>query len=404
MDDLPDFLSGSEQENTFHVQINYKRLCKEKKFLKSKSPSILKKSAKGGDDSPQQQQQPHKSPNLTLSTLPLSSFHQLSISSSPTGEDVITRHGSSPSINSMSADCTCRSHSSLGYYSPGAGKKSPQLASHDSVEPAETRSRSLSPVTTEDLYSYRRSPLPKHKTPPSRLTGSTGVGYYSCTGQTSLSSQHQQKVLTNGNSHASCGSTCAPTAAQTSQPHSSVQRRATDIGTRETAQNFHKSSSRTLGNSTSLAGSRQNIDHHSPSSSPELAENQTHGTSRTPEQTKRKHNSSTLTKHQFSSSPNFFVNASNGSLLSNNGTGGSGATSDSLMKLSDKYDSTMSLLSVASMGNGHAVSSDDECTKVELAVMDIYILKQSTDFYHQLCVAWVNVKIVSNKKRKKKNG
>ena len=373
------------------MQINYRRLCKEKKFLKTlgeKSPSILKRLGKGGGGVEQNQQLPqsHRSPSFTSSTL--SSFHQLSLSNSPgSGEGVISvRQGSSLSLNSMSPESNGRSQSSFSYNSPTVGKRSPQLTAQDSLQPE--RSRSLSPIATEDLYSYRRSPLPKHRMSPSislSTPGSTGL-----TSQAGLASQHQQKALTNGHSHAHPGSSNYAQSSQMSKCHISLQRRTTEISSMELAQANHGSNSRTLASSARLAGSLQSVD-QSPSSSPELAEQ---CTSRTSKHTRRKHkNSALLTKqHQFSSSPNFFK-ASNDSLVSCSVNGSSAGGGVSMMKLYDRHDSTLSLLSVTS--TTASTVEGDESTKQEMAVMDLYILKGSTDFYHQLYVAWMNIKIVS---------
>ena len=293
-----------------------------------------------GDQRLQLQQKHHKSPASTSSIL-----HPLSLSSSP----------------DFSGN-TGHSHSSLSYYSPGVGKRSPQMLSHDSYSQPE-RSRSLSPVATEDLYSYRRSPLPKHKTPPSVNPLSHGSS-----GQTGLSSQHQQKVLINGHLH------LGTAYGQSVQTHNSDKETA-ERNSKQQPQANPNDSSANLTGLAHLAGSLSGIN-HSPSSSPEMADSSTF--SQSSKLPKRKQKAS-LAKHHYSSSLNFF-NTSN--------------ESGGLLKFSEKYDSTLSLWSIAST-SAVVEQRGDECVKHETAIMDLYILKQSSDFYHQLGVAWVNVKIVS---------
>ena len=325
-----------------------------------KSPSILKR-LKGG---PEPQQHQLKSLNSS-SLLPTSSQLSLSLNE---GGGVPSRQGSTLSLNSTSpsyssSSSTVRSHSSLSNYSPGVAKRSPQTIPSHTNQPE--RSRSLSPVPTEDLYSYRRSPLPKHRTPPSTVSTHDSTGL---TSQTSLTNQHQQKVLTNGHSqHTHSGTKFA-------QNHV-LQRRATEITPRELSHMNQAGgiSLKTLASTPRLAVS---ID-DSPSSSPELVDSR-----QTSKQLRRK-NRSVLTGHQYSSSPDFYASTD----TVNGGT--------SLMKLSDKHGSSLSLSSVTSLSSSTTVTSGNDDCKHEVAVMDLYILKQSSDFYHQFCVAWMNVKIVS---------
>ena len=158
-----------------------------------------------------------------------------------------------------------------------------------------------------------------------------------------------------------------------------------------------------------LAGSHSSIN-HSPSS-PDLAENGAPSSEQLNKWRKNHvdHKSPALTlKHrQHSSSPNFFSSSTDSLAGGGGGSNGrSGTTcyssSNNLMKLSGRQDSSLSLLSVASWTGGInsggvlASGGEESCAcKQEAAVMDPYILKQSSDFYHQLCIAWVNVKIVS---------
>ena len=240
-------------------------------------------------------------------------------------------------------------------------------------------------MATEDMYSYSRSPLPKHRTPPSvTLSNHHRGGPTGSTGQTGIANHHKEKVLMNGHSqHTHLGTQNAQTSAIC---HSAIQRRATEVNSREMSQLGYRGSSTTLSSSAHLAGSHSSIS-HIPSSSPELVES-----GHSSEQLKRrKGHKSVLTEHQYSSSPNFF-SGSNDNLGSSSISG-----SSSLMKLSERQDSSLSLVSVASLTRSSgalAAMGGDDC-KQEAAVMDLYILKQSSDFYHQLCVAWVNVKIVS---------
>ena len=358
-------MAGSEQENTVHVQINYRRLCKDKKLLQSlgeKSPSILNKLGKGrGSGEQSHHQQQHKSPGSTT-TSTLSTFHQLSLSSSPHNKRVVSkRQGSTFTLSSTSPDfsgSTDRSHSSLGHHSAEVGERSPQLVSAE-------RSRSLSPVAREDLYSYKRSPLPKHRTPPSvsPLT-------HDSTHQTGSSCQTEGhvKVLMNGHTQH---------LEQSGQTHNSF-RRTSD---RKVTQGEHEGSSANLASSGCLASSLTVIN-HSPSSSPEAEDS-----AQTSEQVQRSHKS-VLTKHHYSSYPNFF-NTSKESATSD--AGGRGVN---FMKPSGGHDSMLSLWDVASTSTTVTQGGED-CAQWEAAVMDLYILKQSSDFYHQLCFSWVNVKIVS---------
>ena len=293
------------------------------------------------------------------------------------------------------------------------GKRSPQLIVSDSGQ--QERSRSLSPVPTEDLYSYRKSPLPKHRTPPSvtlsshrgPTTGSSGQT--SSTSQTGFANCHKEKVIIDGRLQPAV----LTEAAQVSKSHNGIQRRATEVNSREMSQLSRRGSSTVLSNSAHLSGSRSSIN-HSPSS-PDLKLLVEDGPPSS-EQLRRKKNhtnihtkSATLTKHQYSSSPNFFSGSTDSLGGVSNGRGGTGSNNNSLMKLSERQDSSLSLFSVASWTGGSsntasgalaasAIVGEGEqgCTgKLEAAVMDLYILKQSSDFCHQLCVTWVNVKIVS---------
>lgn len=85
------------------------------------------------------------------------------------------------------------------------GKRSPQFVAGDS-SPQE-RSRSLSPVPTEDLYSYRKSPLLKHRTPPSVTLSSRRCGptagsskFNDQTSSDSFTNCHKEKVMMDGHS------------------------------------------------------------------------------------------------------------------------------------------------------------------------------------------------------------
>ena len=343
----------------------------------------MKKLGKGGTDQTQLQKSPQ-------STSPLTTFQ---ISASPNDGVISSHHGSTLSLNSTSPDfyysnggSTVRSHSSLSYYSsPAVGKKSPQLAAGDSSQ--QERSRSLSPASTEDLYSYRKSPLPKHRTPPS-VTLSTHRGSNGSTSQTGSSTSqtgftncYKEKAQMNG--HLQLGTE----GIQTSKSHYGIQRQATEINSREMSK---LSSSVMLSSSANLAGSCASIN-HSPSS-PDFVESG--------DQLKRRKDHShktALTEHQYSSSPNFFSSSNDSLGVGNSNSNGRGGTSSSLMKLSERHNSSLSLYSIASLSgsSGALVAVGVEDCRQEAAVMDLYILKQSSDFYHQLCVAWVNVKIVS---------
>ena len=375
-----------------HIQINYRRLCKEKK----KSPSILKKLGKGGTDQTQIQNSPQ-------STSPLTTF-QISASSPDDSGVISSRHESTLSLNSASPDyvtaATARSHSSLSYYSPAVGKRSPQSVAGDSG--LQERSRSLSPVPTEDLYSYRKSPLPKHRTPPSVTLSSHRGGptagspqFNDQTSSNSFTNCHKEKVIMDG--HLQPG-------AVTEGAHSSSKFHD-DVNSRETFELSRRGS--LMMNSSHLAGSRSSTN-HSPSS-PDIAENGTPSSEQLNKWRKNhvdhKSPALTLKHHQHSSSLNFF-SSSTDSL--GGGGGGSNGRSESTyysssnnlsMKLSGRQDSSLSLLSIASWTGGALASisgGEESCAcKQEAAVMDLYILKQSSDFYHHHCVAWVNVKIVS---------
>lgn len=52
-------------------------------------------------------------------------------------------------------------------------------------------------------------------------------------------------------------------------------------------------------------------------------------------------------------------------------------------------------LSLNSYGDGEVVQPEQVTTGAEVATVDLYILKQTTDFYHQLKVLWDNARIVS---------
>ena len=174
--------------------------------------------------------------------------------------------------------------------------------------------------------------------------------------------------------------------AQTRKNHNGIQRRATS---REMPQLSHRGSSTTISN---ITGSCSSIDHDP--SSPDFVES---GPSSEQLKRRKDHNhKSTLTEHQYSSSPNFFSSSKDS--LGVGSSGGKGGTSSSLMKLSERYDSSLSLYSVASLtssSSGALLAGGGEDCRQEAAIMDLYILKQSSDFYHQLCVAWANIKIVS---------
>ena len=373
-------MSGSEQENTVHVQIHYRRQCKEKKLLKSlgeKSPSFLKRLAKSSEE------QNHPQNPFGSSSSISDSLHHLALSHSPTSERAATssRQGSTLSLPSTSPDCVGasqgRSHSSLASYcSPRVGKRSPQLLVPDPDPPE--RSRSLSPLATEDLYSYRRSPLLTHRTPP--LTcGSTSLAGQS--GSTTGCIQHHQKALTNGHLSSYLGATFP----QTNQHRKAVNRRAAEIVSKDSLQSGHRGSFKNLSRSSHLAGSSSKPS-QSPSSSPELPDG--HDV-RVSEQLSTRTHKSSLSKHHYSSSPNFFPTSNEDLAV------GGMTTSASLMKLNDRQDSTLSLLSTVSTSTAQPGGGDGECGKQETAVMDLYILKQSSDFYHHLCVAWTNFKIVN---------
>ena len=288
------------------------------------------------------------------------------------------------------------------------GKRSPQFVAGDS-SPQE-RSRSLSPVPTEDLYSYRKSPLPKHRTPPSvtlsshRRSGPTAGSsqFNDQTSSNSFTNRHKEKVIMDG--HLQPGAVTEG-AQSSSKFHN-------DVNSRETFECNRRGSSM-MNYSAHLTGSRSSIN-HSPSS-PDVAENGTPSSEQLNKWRKNhmhvdhKSPALTLKHHQHSSSPNFFSSSTDS--LGGGGGGGSNGRSGTTynnssssnnilsMKLSARQDSSLSLLSVASWTSGALGSisgGEESCAcKQEAAVMDLYILKQSSDFYHHLCVAWVNVKIVS---------
>ena len=279
VDDLPDFLSGKEQEDTVHVQIRYSRPHREGSFTRDKSPAILKKLRSGGGTSPL------LSASNTSSSLDFKTFQ------------ASNSRGSSLSLSSSA--------------SPGLQHR--------------TRTSSLNPNPNQDSLVDPKHNYSAVPSSPSRSTRSHTVPAIALKSVSpSPRSKSQQQYRRSMFDSDRLGST------------KSLQSTAVS-GLARSTNSVYKASSR--------------------SDSLKLRAAKLHGS--TPD----------------------FLSLARRSALDRDAEHGS----SSLSLASSERGSVSSLVLKESSASDTG----------EYALMDIYILKHTTDFYHQLCVTWDNFKMVS---------
>ena len=340
LEDLPDFLSGEEQHNTVHIQICYTRpaspAARERRFLSSlgsrKSPVPKRHLKEKGEE---QQEEERLSP------------------------------GSNVEFRIQSAEMEKTSPTS---------RRSPQL-SHQ-----ESKYHQLVTVSSSSSSRSRMQRSPTQRSPPGIFVARSNleVAHYK-DGGSSSNDYDEESPLNKEPSHSPYELRRASLSSKMIMKHEA-----------EDAQKKYSSSSRHLTVSPKhLASSTGNLSVKDRTSSINSLSSTWSKTSR---DTSLGSTSGTLSfKERTSSQPELRV-------------GGENPNPSDVLSLSLDYATTSkSLTKSQSFGSSTGFLSTNvsrevvtgAASKTELAVADLYILKQATDFYHRLKASWESVKIVS---------